>query len=34
MKNILMIPVHFVIGYIAIITCGIISLFNIFINKN
>lgn len=32
-KNSLMIPVHFTIGYIAIIVCGTISLFDIFINK-
>jgi len=33
MKNILMVPVYFTIGYIAIIVCGIVSLFEIISNK-
>jgi hypothetical protein len=33
MKNILMLPVHFTIGSIAIIICGIISLFEVILNK-
>ena len=32
-KNLLMIPVHFTIGYIAIIICGTVSFFEIITNK-
>jgi len=32
-KNLLLIPAHFTIGYLAIIVCGTISLIEIFINK-
>jgi len=33
MKNLLMLPVHLTIGYIAIIVCGTISLFDMFVNN-
>lgn len=33
MKNILMTPVYFTIGYIAIIVCGTVSFFEIITSK-
>jgi hypothetical protein len=33
LKNLLMLPAHLTIGYLAIIVCGTISFFEMFVNN-